>query len=1464
MKKRVFATLLAFLLVLQFTNLTGLTKQTEAAFVTDKDGFVFSKVSLMDGSTEVIKIITNLMDNTVTDTQNPNYRFEFDSNKLFEIKYDWVLKEDHTFTKDDTVVFQLPAGLKLKEAIPNTTDAGEIPGLGKYTADLNGKVTMIFDENVTDREIPDGFIKFWAYLDKQDNNIKQDLVFTDIADKTFTFDMQSPFPNEYISKEGIAKPQDYNGKSIEWTIDINKGLNNIKQATIKDTIEGGLELDSVIGVKVYKVNYDLQSGAEISANLLSAPADYSITLPDDNISQPGTLEVNLGDITDAYRIVYHTKITDTSEDSPIFFNNTATLTGTDLPSKTDSDTVEITRGNLLEKNVDDYNDIEQTIDWEIIYNAGELTIANPKIIDMFDDVHEFVPGSLVIKDATDNIITGQFNKSDDISVVPNNANKKGFILTSNTPLTGKIIITYQTKAAANFLIYRDTDERNVNNTVISEGKDKDQPQWVKQRFTSKNYSINYSTREITWTVKINENKYDITNVKYEDVFPDGLQLVGGLNDIIVKKDGATPNPVIVPVNGVDKSGVTVPGFTVALDNGPHSYTIIYKTKYDFDPVLDTHLKSNYKNVGEVFWTDNTGSQSKTFNSTFTPNENTVNNGFKENGKYDASTKKITWAIGVNYNSKNMTNVRVIDELQSVQEYVSGSLKVYPLSIKTDGSWNTPDLGTAIADLATVESYENQKLTIKFNQAISTPYYITFETTLKDSIINDATIKNKATITADNVSDKTTNEASVKIPKAGTDIAKELIKKSGQSPFIASWKITINQAQSQLDHAKIIDTPSNNQVILPNSFKLYKTSVASDGSISKISPDAITLDPEDPFYTVIIDEKAIVPTFELLFNKPISTAYILEYDTFIDADPSTNPVISNTVKLKNGVEEIYGLEKPVEETIHLSGSSAGGSYADGKLTIRKTDADSGDPLSGATFKLTRASNGKLIGEQTTDSSGEITFGPIPFGNYIIEEVSAPKYYNIDGDGKYPVSINSTTELIQPVVNKMKETGKLTIKKIETKSDPADPDKFLANATFELYEQDVYESTPPGAPKDTKTTGIDGSVTFENLHQDFNYVIVEKTAPYGYHVYNNGIYKNIVLTSSNHVEVISNSKEPVGKFEITKTDANDPTTFLAGVKFQLAHKDFPNVVVDTLVTDEHGKATSLELPYGEYIITEVKTNFGYVIDVSQNIILDKTTKPVEIKNKKAPDGELVVTKVAKHDNTRTLAGAEFQLLDADRIVRATGSTNANGELILTGVGGNSIVTDGTNQPAKIKLPVGKYILKETKAPAGYILNYTEFPVEIKENDPVSLTVENQIYIPGPVITPTPTPEPSPEPTDPVEPTDPGETDNPTPTPSPGEPGPTPTPGPSGTPGTPGPENPIDEDDDNNGPANPGKGGEDDTDIDDEEVPLGGGTGTPGVDKLPKTGQDSYLAVQLAGAALVLIGIILVARRRLAMKK
>ena len=153
----------------------------------------------------------------------------------------------------------------------------------------------------------------------------------------------------------------------------------------------------------------------------------------------------------------------------------------------------------------------------------------------------------------------------------------------------------------------------------------------------------------------------------------------------------------------------------------------------------------------------------------------------------------------------------------------------------------------------------------------------------------------------------------------------------------------------------------------------------------------------------------------------------------------------------------------------------------------------------------------------------------------------------------------------------------------------------------------------------------------------------------------------------------------------------------------------------VTDSNGIASVNEkLIKGRYYYQELKTaGVQYVADTTQypfELILENSKIDIFNVNNEFPivnkfvQGEIQVYKIAQ-DGKVPLAGAEFDLYNSDDVVV------------------QHLVTDGSGKATSMKLPYGKYYLKETKAPDTYQKVDTKFEAAVtKDGVTTIVTIEN----------------------------------------------------------------------------------------------------------------------------------------------
>lgn len=176
--------------------------------------------------------------------------------------------------------------------------------------------------------------------------------------------------------------------------------------------------------------------------------------------------------------------------------------------------------------------------------------------------------------------------------------------------------------------------------------------------------------------------------------------------------------------------------------------------------------------------------------------------------------------------------------------------------------------------------------------------------------------------------------------------------------------------------------------------------------------------------------------------------------------------------------------------------------------------------------------------------------------------------------------------------------------------------------------------------------------------------------------------------------------VGGLKILKVDENKKP--LAGAVFEVLASDQKSM--GTITTNDKGIASLDNLEIGTYVVKEVKSPVGYVLQDTPQTVEVKTGEIASItaENHKIK-GNVEIKKLS--DNGKVLPNVEFTVYTAD---------------------GKEVTKVVTNEQgiAKVEnLPFNKYFFKETKGVEGYLVNETKYPFEISEQGKtLTFTVEN----------------------------------------------------------------------------------------------------------------------------------------------
>lgn len=368
-----------------------------------------------------------------------------------------------------------------------------------------------------------------------------------------------------------------------------------------------------------------------------------------------------------------------------------------------------------------------------------------------------------------------------------------------------------------------------------------------------------------------------------------------------------------------------------------------------------------------------------------------------------------------------------------------------------------------------------------------------------------------------------------------------------------------------------------------------------------------------------------------------------------------------------------------------------------IEIHKHDSeDKQKKLAGAEFAVTDSRG--FTKTVTTDASGKASITELPYDDYTIREIKAPKGYALS-DKEYSVK---KTELVHgsPVVIEAANKyilGSVTIKKV----DHENPEKLLEGAKFNVTDEngsllkwkaegDVYTLDEHGSNVITA-----GRVTLKDLPEG-TYTLTEIDAPSGYAILDGS--RAFTITEANMTAPLEIKVENLLRrtaVGFIKVDKNNKDLRLAGAEFTLyrMNGEKQGEVVATGVTNSNGLVTFTELTMGSYRAKETKAPKGYKLwNAPIDFTVDEYGKVSVGSTELKPEG-LVYTAMI----TNTAEEKEITL----KKVSDTGEALTGATFRLSGEK-SYILTTGSDGTAKISLPYGDYILEEVIAPDGYVLS------------------------------------------------------------------------------------------------------------------------------------------------------------------
>lgn len=245
----------------------------------------------------------------------------------------------------------------------------------------------------------------------------------------------------------------------------------------------------------------------------------------------------------------------------------------------------------------------------------------------------------------------------------------------------------------------------------------------------------------------------------------------------------------------------------------------------------------------------------------------------------------------------------------------------------------------------------------------------------------------------------------------------------------------------------------------------------------------------------------------------------------------------------------------------------------------------------------------------------------------------------------------------------------------------------------------------------------------------------------------------------------TRVPKGRIHVSKESVDPEVSSgngsysLEGAEFTIALQSEPDVILDTIVTDAEGKATSKELSYGEYVLRETKAPQGFAVSVEE-ADARITGGPVNVTIAESPLYVFAGTLLAKVDRetnlseplgAATLSGARFTVsyyagsYDQEHFdPTSLPSIPTRSWMLVTDDEGaialDAAHLDGENNPAlyvdhsgNACLPLGVVRIEEAIPPEGYEL--PDDPVRYRVIDSSmagqTLSLEQDSRLPEPVV-------------------------------------------------------------------------------------------------------------------------------------
>ncbi|MBR4161893.1 MAG: hypothetical protein IKR11_00130, partial [Solobacterium sp.] len=383
-----------------------------------------------------------------------------------------------------------------------------------------------------------------------------------------------------------------------------------------------------------------------------------------------------------------------------------------------------------------------------------------------------------------------------------------------------------------------------------------------------------------------------------------------------------------------------------------------------------------------------------------------------------------------------------------------------------------------------------------------------------------------------------------------------------------------------------------------------------------------------------------------------------------------------------------------------------------IKARKVD-ESGQMLEGAVITLTDQETGEIVDEWTSVlEEHDLSEVVVPGHSYTMHEKEIVDGHYIAKDVSF--TVDEYTQQDDIIIHDMiDQTTKVLLKKIDDKTG-----EIVAGVTLKLWDETDPQNIIPVSPEEGwKTTDV--PIELKGIVTGGHQYRLEESE------YVEGVYKATDIVFQMPLE---GNDEPITitmMDETTNTGIGKITPsgrYLEGAVLQLLDQD-KNVIHEWHTEGEIQDISAYVKGDETYILHEKEAPFGYACAEDIYLRIDgKKDHPQSIRMIDEPKNVYIRLEKKSTASGKGLSDAEITIYK-------------NGEVAKDIFGKEAVCTTDRNGTAYIVLPYDEegYTVKETKAPDGYHLNSSVFPVEVKEDytfsdqDHIVITVYDEAKVP-----------------------------------------------------------------------------------------------------------------------------------------